>query len=63
MLQLVALFGIVCALIGAFRLFKASNAPEPNKAKRDAITLIVFAVLLIGIGTLGAPIAIKLAGL
>ena len=63
MLQLVGLFGAICAIIGLVRVVRAGTAPDPKKAMSSGISILVFAVVLIGISLFGAPIAMKLSGL
>jgi hypothetical protein len=63
MLQLVGLFGIICAILGVVRIVRASSSAEPEKTRKNGITILVFAAVLIGISLFGAPIAIKLSGL
>jgi hypothetical protein len=63
MLQLVGLFGLVCAGIGGFRIYQSAKAPDPKKAKANGIGIVIFATFLIGISLFGAPIAMRLSGL
>lgn len=63
MLQLVGLFGLICAVLGVVRIVRASAAPDPKKARSSGITILVFAAVLVGISLFGAPIAMKLSGL
>lgn len=63
MLQFVALFGFICALVGVYRIATAAKQADPAKAKKSGIGIVVFAVVLVVIGVFGAPIAMRMSGM